>query len=116
MELKENGLPGPEHNLYEIYKTQAVDQVEGADICIRAIEATLKHFKIPKKSWPVVGNVVLRLSHVMGEQDQPVQIPADAEAGVHFAFDLYEHYNRVCSRMLTNAHLPVKDGQHQFGV
>ncbi len=114
MELNKPDLPGPEHNLYEIYKNAG--NVEGADVCIRAIEATLKHFRIPKKSWAEIGNIVLRLSHVMGEQDGPIQIPADADDGVHFAFDLYEHYNRVCSRMLTQAHLPVKDGQHQFGV
>lgn len=101
-------------NLYETYK--AAGKVEGADVCIKAIEETLRHFKIPRKSWSEIGDKVLRLSHVMGEQDGPLSIPANAEDNVHFVFDLYEHYNRVCEKMLQQAHLPVQDGQHQFGL
>lgn len=97
--MRPNGIDIPEGvNLYEEYK-----RVKQCAVMIETLNEVFKERDIDESEWPELGNVVLRFSHMMGEQDEPVQLPplpdrddpsdeADHLRLIHFVADLYEDY------------------------
>lgn len=94
----------------------------GVDVLLEALHNTFRKFKIQEKNWEAIGNVVLRISHWLGDADDIFPLSLDTEGEdeqverfIHLAFDLYEDYNRRVNTDLGGTKA-VKDGQHKWSA
>tara|TARA_Y100000034_G_scaffold136085_2_gene210727 strand:+ start:3328 stop:3645 length:318 start_codon:yes stop_codon:yes gene_type:complete len=91
-------------NLYERY-TELAKEDEEAAACLQAVHETFEHFEIRPESYKEVGNILLRFSHFMGEQDEGLQIGEDDT--MNFVADLYEYYEQRATAILEAPQLKV---------
>ncbi len=88
-------------NLYDIYKESAKENRENGDsrLCLQAVHEAFKRFKVNKKDRRKIGNILLRFSHFMGEQDEVVQMDEN-DPTMRFIADLYEFYKKRVTQLL----------------
>jgi len=89
----------PDINLYDIYLAESIDNRE-IEMCIRCLKETFRHFHIHKRNYRNTGNIVLRFSHWIGEQNEVVQIEPDADTEVKIIAKMYECYADLVQQRL----------------
>lgn len=113
------GIEAYPANMYAMY-VEAAKTPEGrsmqADVLVRAVQDTMRKFKIEEKHFDNFGGLVLRISHWLGDLEHSVTLDTEGEHPVsdkiiNLAFDMYEDYNRRLAGRLKNVH----DGQHRHG-
>lgn len=106
----------PELNVYDAYH-ELRDTPAGAGMAVgpmlEALHETFQHFKIKPEKYRDVGNLVLRFSIMMGEQDEQVILDPEDDSEesrkMHYLADIYEEYNRRVSKKIED----LEDGQHR---
>jgi len=89
-------------NMYQEY-LQMADTPEGHDIkvplLIKALHMTFKRFRIEdEEEQQVFGNFILRFSHWVVEQDEPIRLdPEDKK--LNAIMEMYEYYQTAAAKL-----------------
>jgi hypothetical protein len=97
LEAASLGIPEKVNTYLELKYIALADP--DAQLVVRALEATMNHFKVPQEKQAFLGNLMQRISMVLARDDDNIEYYiASEDAALHNLIDMVEHFQRVAER------------------
>jgi hypothetical protein len=96
LEAASLGIPENVNTYLELKKFAIVDP--DAQLVVRALEATMDHYKVPHEKQAFVGNLMQRISMLLSRDENVEYYIASEDPALHNLIDMVEYFQRVAER------------------